>query len=57
MISRLKQHLGLNTHKVRGLRNMAVHVPPCIIAVLLVALVALRLKRVEKTRCIALIGW
>ena len=57
MISRLKEHLGLNTHKVRGLRNMAVYVLPCIVAMLLVALAALWLKRVEKTRCIALIGW
>jgi transposase len=44
MISRLKEHLGLDTHKVKGLRNIAVHVPPCIVAVLLVALAASRLK-------------
>jgi transposase len=57
MISRLKEHLGLNTHKVRGLRNMAVYVLPCIVAMLLVALAALWLKRVENVRSIALIGW
>jgi hypothetical protein len=44
MISRLKEHLGLNVHRVRGLRNIAVHVPLCIIAMLLVALAASRLK-------------
>jgi hypothetical protein len=36
MISRLKEHLALNTHKVRCLRNIAVHVLLCIIAMLLV---------------------
>jgi|CryGeyStandDraft_6_1057127.scaffolds.fasta_scaffold17141_2 hypothetical protein len=45
----MHEHLALNTHEVGGLRNMAVHVPLCIIAVLLVALAASRLKRVRKS--------
>ena len=56
-ISRLKEQLGLNRHKVRGLRNIAIHVLLCIITMLLVALAALRMKRVDKTRSITLLGW
>jgi IS5 family transposase len=56
MNSRLKEHLSLNRHKVRGLRNIAVHALLCVIAMLLTALVALTLKRVEKARSITLLG-
>jgi transposase len=57
MISRLKEHLSLNRHKVRGLKNIAIHILLCIITMLLVAVAALRLKRLEKVRSIALLGW
>jgi hypothetical protein len=56
MNSRLKEHLSLNRHRVRGLRNIAVHALLCVIAMLLTALVALTLKRVEKARSITLLG-
>lgn len=57
MISRLKEQLSLNKHRVKGLRNIAVHVLMCIITMLLVAVAALRLKRPEKARSITLLGW
>lgn len=57
VISRLKEQLGLNRHKARGLRNLAVHVLLCLITMLLVALAALRLDRPEKIRSTALLGW
>lgn len=57
MISRLKEQLRFNRHRVRGLRNVAVHVFMCITTMLLIALAALRLKRPEKARSIALLGW
>ena len=56
MNSRLKEHLGLNKHRVRSLRNIAVHALLCIIAMLLTALAALKLNKVEKARCITLLG-
>ena len=56
-ISRLKEQLGFNRHKVRGLGNIAVHLLLCIITMLLVALAALRMKRVDKARSITLLGW
>jgi len=52
--SRLKDLVCLDRHRVRGLRNVTIHVALCIIAMLLVA--ALRLNMPEKTRCIALFG-
>lgn len=54
--SRLKDQLGLDRHKVRGLKNIAVHALLCVIAMLLTALAALSLKRVEKARSITLLG-
>jgi len=57
MISRLKEQPGLNRHRVRGLTNLTVHVLMSIITMLLVAVAALRLKRLEKIRSIALLGW
>jgi IS5 family transposase len=56
-ISRLKEQLGFNRHKVRGLRNITVHLLLCIITMLLVALAALRMKRIDKARSITLLGW
>jgi transposase len=56
MNSRLKEHLGLNKHRVRSLRNIAVHALLCIIAMLLTALAALKLNKTEKARCITLLG-
>jgi len=55
--SRLEDLLCLDRHRVRGLRNITVHVALCIIAMLLVAVAALRLNMPEKVRCIASFGW
>lgn len=55
--SRLKDLLGLDRHRVRGLRNITVHVALCIITMLLVAVAALRLNMPEKARSIASFGW
>ena len=54
--SRLKEQLSLNKHRVRGLKNVAVHALLCVIAMLLTALAALSLKRAEKARSITLLG-
>ncbi|MCL6579251.1 MAG: hypothetical protein K6T73_07675 [Candidatus Bathyarchaeota archaeon] len=51
-ISRLKQHLSLENHRVRGLRNIAVHALLCIIAMLLTALTAIKLGKPEQIRAI-----
>lgn len=56
MNSRLKEQLSLNRHRVRGLRNIAVHALLCVIAMLLTALAALKLKRLEKSRSISFLG-
>lgn len=56
-ISRLKQHLSLENHKARGLRNITIRVLLCIIAMLLIALAALKLKRTEKIRAITQLTW
>ena len=55
--SRLDDLVCLNRHRVRGLRNVTVHVALCVIAMLLVAVAALRLGVPEKARCIASFGW
>jgi hypothetical protein len=55
--SRLEDLVCLNRHRVRGLSSVAVHVALCIIAMLLVAVAALRLGIPEKARCIASFGW
>ena len=54
--SRLEELVCLGRHRVRGLRNVAVHVALCIIAMLLVTVAALRLGMPEKARCIASFG-
>ena len=55
--SRLEELVCLNRHRVRGLRNIKVHVAFCIITMLLVAVAALRLGMPEKARSIATFGW
>ena len=55
--SRLEELVCLNRHRVRGLRNIKVHVALCIITMLLVAVAALRLGMPEKSRSIATFGW
>ena len=55
--SRLEELVCLDRHRVRGLRNVTVHVALCIIALLLVAVAALRLGVPEKVRCVASFGW
>lgn len=52
MISRLKEHLDINRHKVKGLRNVTIHILLSITAMLLLALTALRLKNPRKARSI-----
>jgi hypothetical protein len=44
MNSRLKETLSLNRQRIRGLRNVTIHALLCIIAMLLAALAALKLK-------------
>jgi len=55
--SRLEGLVGLDRHRVRGLRNIMVHVTLCVIAMLLVAVVARRLGVPEKARSIVTFGW
>jgi transposase len=52
VISRLKEHLNLENHKVKGLRNILTHALLCIIAMLLVALTAIKLGKPEQIRAI-----
>jgi transposase len=52
-ISRLKEHLSLENHKVRGLRNILIHALLCIIAMLLTALTAIKHGKPEQIRAIA----
>jgi hypothetical protein len=51
-ISRLKEHLSLENHKVKGLRNIAIHTLLCIIVMLLQALTAIKMGRPEQIRAI-----
>jgi hypothetical protein len=43
-------------HRIRDLKNIAVHALLCVIAMLLTALAALSLKRAERARSITLLG-
>jgi transposase len=54
--SRLKDQLSLERHRVRGLGRITVHALLCMIAMLLNALAALRLNRVDKARSITLLA-
>jgi len=54
--SRLKEQLSLERHRVRGLGRITVHALLCMIAMLLNALAALRLNRVDKARSITLLA-
>ena len=54
--SRLKEQLSLNRHRVRGLRNVTIHALLCLIAMLLTALAALKLQRLDKSRSIGFLG-
>lgn len=54
--SRLKEQLSLERHRVRGLGRITVHALFCMIAMLLNALAALRLNRVDKARSITLLA-
>ena len=55
IVSRLKEQLNLDRHRVKGLRNITTHIMFCIITMLLVASAALRLKKPEKARSITLL--
>ncbi|MGC8939880.1 MAG: hypothetical protein ACP5KU_05230, partial [Candidatus Bathyarchaeia archaeon] len=52
VVSRLKEHLNLENHKVKGLRNILTHALICIIAMLLIALTAIKLGKPEQIRAI-----
>jgi transposase len=52
VVSRLKQHLSLENHKVKGLRNIAIHILLCITTMLLIALTATKLGKPEQIRAI-----
>ena len=54
--SRLKEQLSLKRHRVRGLGRITVHALLCMIVMLLNALAALRLNRVDKARPITLLA-
>ena len=54
--SRLEEQLCLNRHRARGLRGIAIHALLCVIAMLLTAVIALRLNRPEKTRSITMLA-
>jgi hypothetical protein len=49
--------VGLGGLKLRGLRNVMVHVVLCIVAMLLVAVAALRLGRPWKARSVLSFWW
>jgi transposase len=51
-ISRLKERLSLENHKVKRLRNIFIHVLLCIIAMLLIALTATKHGKPEQIRAI-----
>jgi IS5 family transposase len=51
-VSRLKEHLSLENHKVKGLRNILTHALLCIITMLLLALTAIKLGKPEQIRAI-----
>ena len=52
-----EEQVCLDRHRVRELRNIAVHVALCIIAMLLVTVAASRLGVPEKARSIATFEW
>ena len=54
--SRLKEQLCLGKHRVRGLSRVTIHALICMIAMLLNAVAAFRLNRVEKARSITLLA-
>jgi lipopolysaccharide/colanic/teichoic acid biosynthesis glycosyltransferase len=51
-VSRLKQHLNLENHKVKRLRNIAIHALLCIIAMLVLVLTAIKHGKPEQIRAI-----
>jgi len=54
--SRLKQMLCLDNHRMRSLRRITIHSLFCLIAMLLNAVAAVRLKAVEKARSLTLLA-
>lgn len=54
--SRLKEQLCLENHRVRSIERITVHVLICMIAMMLNAVAAFRLNRVEKVRSITLLA-
>jgi hypothetical protein len=54
--SRLKDQLCLERHRTRSLKRITIHALLCMITMLLTAMVALRLNRPEKARCITMLA-
>lgn len=54
--SRLKDQLSLERHRIKGLRRIAIHALLCMIAMLLNALAAFRLNRVDQARSITFLA-
>lgn len=54
--SRLKEHLGLENHRVRDLKRITVHTLLCVIAMLLNAVAAVRLDKCEKARSMSFLA-
>jgi hypothetical protein len=54
--SRQKEQLCLERHRARGLKRMTIHALFCLIAMLLTAVVALRLNRPERARSITMLA-
>jgi hypothetical protein len=56
MTSHLKEHIGVERHRVGGLERIAIHALLSTIAMLLTALIALRLNRLEQARCLTMLA-
>ena len=54
--SRLKDQLCLERHRVKGIRRLAIHALFCLIAMLLNAVTALRLRMADKARSMSLLA-
>ena len=54
--SRLKEQVCLENHRVRGLKKMRFHALFCLIAMLLNAVAAVRLGKLEKVRSMSLLA-
>jgi hypothetical protein len=51
-VSRFKEHVNLENHKVKGLRSVLIRTPVCVIAMLLAALTAIKLGKPGQKRVV-----